>query len=294
MRVGAALLLIASLAHAEEVRFFDTPEAALAVALEGKPRVIAFGEYHQIEGGPKVPSALTRFRTQLFPTVAPRASDLVVETWVTSGQCGKTEEKVAAQVQETTKRPEVTEDEIVTLLKAGKAAGVRPHILTLDCKEYEALLPKADGKIDYEALLATVTRHLKKEALAALATPSPSSERAVVVYGGALHNDVYPRKELKAYSFAADLSRATKGRYREVDLYVPEYVESDKEITGAAWWPTVEKRAPGQTALVTRGPRSFIVVFPRTPPAAASSPAPSATPRRPADSAPSTAAAPSR
>jgi hypothetical protein len=287
------ILMLASGAHAAPaVRLFDTPDAALAAALAGKPRVIAFGEYHQIKGRSTVPSALTRFRTQLLPTVAPLAGDLVVETWVTAGKCGKTEEKVAAQVEKTTQRPEATEDEIVTLLKAGKAAGLRPHILTLDCKEYQALLPKADGQVDYVALLATVTRHLRSEALAAL--KAPPHDRAVVVYGGALHNDVYPRKELRAFSFAADLTRATKQHYLEVDLYVPEYVEDDAEITGAPWWVTVEKRAPGQTALVERGPASFIVVFPRTPVAAASSPGPSGESHRPADSAPSTPAAPTR
>jgi hypothetical protein len=287
MRYLICCMLLASAARAEEVKLFDTPEAALAAALHDKPRVIAVGEYHQIKGGANVPSALTRFRTQLLPTVAPLAGDLVVETWVTAGKCGKTEEKVATQVQETTKRPETTEDEIVTLLKAGKAAGLRPHILTIDCKEYQALLPKEDGKIDYEALLATVTRHLKLEALAAL-----KAGRSVVVYGGALHNDVYPRKELKAYNFARDLTKASSGRYREVDLYVPEYVESDAEITGAPWWPTVEKRPPDKTALVVRGPSSFIVVFPRT--AKAEAPASSTPPHRPADSSASTPAAPSR
>ena len=45
---------------------FDTPADALRKVLEAKPRVIGFGEYHQTLGSEHVPSALTRFRSQLL------------------------------------------------------------------------------------------------------------------------------------------------------------------------------------------------------------------------------------
>src|SRR5207237_1955598 len=83
-------------------------------------------------------------------------------------------------------------------------------------------------------------------------------------YGGAMHNDVFPRKELRDYSYAKPVQKRTKGRYLEVDLYVPEYIEKDEELTGEPWYPLVANQQPGRTALVRRAANSFIVVFPRT------------------------------
>ena len=71
-------------------------------------------------------------------------------------------------MDQTIQRPEATEDELVTLLKRSKAAGVQPHILTLSCKEYRDIQPK-DGEIDYVKLLGVVTAQLEKGIDAALA-----------------------------------------------------------------------------------------------------------------------------
>ena len=54
------------------------------------------------------------------------------------------------------------------------------------------------------------------------------------------------------------------GRYLEVDLYVPEFVERDKDISKEPWFAVYKKRAkPGKPTLVKRGTGSYIVVFPR-------------------------------
>src|SRR5205814_10461462 len=87
----------------------------------------------------RVPSSLKHFEDEILQVVAPRASDLVVETWVTEGKCGKTEKAVMKDVQKTTERPVQTEDEVVTLIKRAKAAGVNPHILSVSCREHEAI-----------------------------------------------------------------------------------------------------------------------------------------------------------
>src|SRR5262245_28884423 len=99
------VLSLTSYAHAE-VRFWASPAQLLQKLLEKKPRVMAFGEYHQVEGGPKVPSAVKRFGDQLLPVLAPGTSDLVLETWVTEGKCGEVETKAVAKVDESIKRPE--------------------------------------------------------------------------------------------------------------------------------------------------------------------------------------------
>ena len=96
------------------------------------------------------------------------ASDLVVETWITKGDCGATEKKVVKQVETTTQRPEATEDEVVTLIKRAKTDGLQPHILELSCAEYRAIEPK-DGEVDYEKLLGVITEKLRRAIIFALA-----------------------------------------------------------------------------------------------------------------------------
>jgi hypothetical protein len=275
MRLAVLLLVMPLTGRADEkLRFFDSPAQVVAELLSKKPRVVAFGEYHQIEGGAAVPSAVKRFGDQMLASLAPGASDLVLETWVTEGKCGAVETQAVAKVDETIKRPEATEDELVTLLKRSKAAGVQPHILTLSCKEYEAIQPK-DGEIDYVKLLGVVTEQLEKGVVSALA--KAPKQKLVMVYGGALHNDVFPRKELAQFSFAKRVGKRVGGRYLEVDLYVPEYIAADKKIAAEPWyakWKAAQADHPGQTALVARGPTSYIVIFPITKMALQPSPVP--------------------
>ena len=261
--IWLVMLLTVSSARAD-VKFFASPSEIVAQLMSKKPRVVAFGEYHQIEGGAKVPSAVKRFGDQMLQAIAPATSDLIVETWVTEGKCGETETKAVAKVEETIKRPEATEDELVTLLRRAKTAGVRPHILTLSCAEYEDIQPK-DGEVDYVKLLGVVTAQLKKNIDASLKV-APKG-KTVAVYGGALHNDVYPKKILAQFSFAKPVAKEVGGKYLEVDLYVPEYIAGDKDIVAERWfseWKKLEPSHPGEAALVARGPSSYIVIFPMT------------------------------
>src|SRR5947209_18448964 len=141
--IGLAILFAAAAAQAKpkyELRNFASPAAALASLLGAHPRVIAFGEYHEIKGAAPAKSAIAHFQEELLEPLAQGGSDLIVETWVTEGNCGKQEKEGVAEVAETTQRPETTESEVVTLMKRAKAAHVQPHILTLTCAAYRALL----------------------------------------------------------------------------------------------------------------------------------------------------------
>jgi hypothetical protein len=252
------LLLFAAL----EVTSFDSESAIFKQLLDEKPRVIAFGEYHESKGGAKARSAIARFTTELLAEVAPRASDLIVETWVAAGNCGKAETQAVAKVEEHIQRPETTESEVVTLLKRGKTLGLAPHILTVTCDEYKSIQPDG-GDIDYIKMLSIITVGLKRQIDAALKKSPP--EKAVLVYGGALHNDLHPRAELRDFTFGPEVRDEVGGRYLEVDLYVPEFIETDKEIVKEPWYPIYKKRAkPGKPTLVKRGAGSYIVVFPRS------------------------------
>ena len=82
---------------------------------------------------------MARFTDEILPAVAPHASHLIVETWITRGTCGETEKHVTEEVARTTERPAETENEIVRLLRRAKELGVAPHVLDVGCDEYQVL-----------------------------------------------------------------------------------------------------------------------------------------------------------
>jgi hypothetical protein len=231
------------------------------LARERAAGVVAFGELHQTARTAGVRSTLSRFTDDVLPAVAPRAAHLIVETWVSRGTCGAAEKRVTEDVARATERPPATEDEIVRLLRRAKELGVAPHVLDVDCHEYQAL--QAGGRVDYDRLLKLTRAHLQRAIEQALALPRPAGRPLILVYGGALHNDLAPAPALAAYSFGPAIDQATGGRYREVDLYVPALVEALPALRAEPWYPIWRAaRAPGATLLIRRGPRSAIVLFP--------------------------------
>jgi hypothetical protein len=264
----ALLLLLAAKPGAAmpepRARAIPSVNHAIDELLARQPRVVAFGEIHQTTASLKVPSSLKHFEDEILPVVAPRASDLVVETWVTEGKCGKTEQAVMKDVHKTTQRPAQTEDEVVTLLKRARAAGVKPHILSVSCKEYEAIYQGKKG-VDYDALLRMTSEKLEAGIREVLGKPGAGAEtRAVVVYGGALHNDLAPAEGLASYTFGESVSKTVGGKYLEIDLYVPEYVEKQKTLRAEPWYRAYKKVArSGQAVLIERSLSSYVIVFPR-------------------------------
>ncbi|MCA9668312.1 MAG: hypothetical protein KC503_22120 [Myxococcales bacterium] len=265
----------------------ESAAAALRAVLAAHPdvRVLGFGEYHQKKGAAKVTSAIKRFTSALLPLVNARASDLIVETWVSTGACGKTEQRVAKVVRKTTKRPVTTENEVVTLIKRADKLHVRPHILKMTCKDYEHVRPK--GKVDFarflkltgDQLLAKIVAVRKdRDALRAKLANAKGNKAArmrailarkqlVLVYGGALHNDRAPSKEFAAYAYGPRASKAAgEGRYVEVDLFVPEYIEEKGSLVSEeGWFAEFRRRASAQQALlIRRGPGSYAIVFRRS------------------------------
>ena len=256
--------------------FGDAAKALKHVLDKHDPLALGVGEFHQKTNSAKVRSAVRRFSEQLVAPLSSRASDLVVETWITKGSCGKQEKAVVKQVETTTKRPEATESEVVKLLKRAKGAGIRPHILEVGCDDYKQLL--GGGKVDYAKLLGMITKHLrgKAELLVKVRAKKPAAaaavavdkkpgkpRRLVVVYGGALHNDLYPYDDLKDFTFGEALKKRTSGRYVEVDLYVPEYVEKDKNLAKEAWFPLLRLASPRGVVLIERGVGSYILLLKR-------------------------------
>jgi hypothetical protein len=270
--VAAAALLLARPAPAPPAQAAPAPAVAPSAAealkawLADASGVVAFGEVHQDTSTQQTRSALARFADDILPALAPRSSHLIVETWMTTGACGKAEARVTEDIARTTERPKETESEIVRLLRHAKEAGVQPHVLAVTCEEYAALSGKKGKGVDYDKLLRLTEKHLETAIRQALLLRRAPERPLVLVYGGALHNDLYPTRGLGPYAFGPAIFALTQGDYREVDLYVPELVERLEALRAESWfaaWRELGK--PGETVVIPRSARSTIVVFPRSP-----------------------------
>jgi hypothetical protein len=242
-------------------RTYATAAEAMAPILALQPRVLAIGEYHSSTAGPAVPSAISRFTADVLPVLAPTTTDLVVETWVLEGTCGEAEATVAEKVPEETHRPPATEDEVTRLIRRATELGVRPHALSLSCADYASLVDGAGG-IRYDALLEMLTAKMKDLAEQSLAVP----DSRLVIYGGAVHNDLRPKPGTEPYSFGPTIEGRIGLAYVELDLLVPEVVAAKEELREEAWFHLVaDATGPDRVVLEQSGASSFILLLPTTP-----------------------------
>lgn len=238
-------------------RYPDLAHAALALLDAARPRVVGFGEYHETRGGPRVASSLVRFRDQILPAIAPRASDLVVETWVEPKGCSEKVARVTDEVVERIDRPPESENQILGLLRSARELGLEGHLLEMSCDDMAAVRSGAD--VDYEKLLGAITEGLYGAAVTAL--DGAGDDAMIVVYGGSMHNDVFPYSGLETYSYAERMIQRTGGRFLEIDLFVPELIAGSKLFAGEPWFPVAAREARPDSVLVFhRGPKSALII----------------------------------
>jgi hypothetical protein len=262
MRFGLVLVLLCScIAEYDPVddltyrEFTDTGAAITAILDDAGPaKVYAVGEYHPTRVVPGA-TPLERFTTDILDHMMPRARHLVVEAWTPTG-CGG--EGALAQrqiVHALGRRPSQTTDIEALVMKSARNR-LATHRLQMTCIERGALLD-AMGRVDFLRLLELVTEKLQTTTKALV-----SDDRAVIVYGGALHNDLYPRWPLAPLSYAAPLQRDLGGGVVEIDLIVPEVVAPLAIIRGETWFPLLGRAAPGRVLVWQRGPGSYVMILP--------------------------------
>ncbi|MFO0546832.1 MAG: hypothetical protein U0271_00525 [Polyangiaceae bacterium] len=246
---------------------FDTPSAALASILaKDKPLLLALGESHALKGAEDVPSTTAHFTDELLPTLDGKAAAMVLELWVTEGKCGKEKEaKVAEQQKEVTQhQKDDNPNEFVKLGEKSKSLGIVPFILRPTCDEYDTIQKAGDNAV--LEMLSMITRNMKKKSLALLTEAKKKGpDKLVVTYGGAMHNDLAPKKGREEWSFAADLAKAVSGRYVELDLVVPEFIKDNEAWRSLPWFSAYDKeKFAGSTVLIRMADHSYALVFPRT------------------------------
>lgn len=243
---------------------FKTPAAAFKRVLERAPLVLAVGEYHALSGGPKVKSAIYRFTKDMVPLLSGKATSLIVETWMTNGRCGEVEKAAVAEVKKVTKRPDETEDEVTTLLGKTYDLGLSNHILVLDCAEYKSMLDET-GSLDAAKSLLLVRRKVEQKALEVREKEEGAVPgKMLILYGGALHNDLKPLEGWEHYSYGPSLWASLDGGYVELDLVVPELGSNDDDLVKEPWFqPALARAGTTTTVLVTPHPGVYVLVFPK-------------------------------
>ena len=224
----------------------------LILAENPQPLVYAIGEYHQSRNAVSSTSPLQRFTHEIIGLLEPRADHLVVEAWLDASCWGNTREQVIAATQ----RSESTQMEVMRLISRGQRLHLQTHTLPMTCIEYDAVID-ASGHVDFLLLLELITQKLADTTRSLLA-----KDRAVIVYGGALHNDLYPRWPLDSLSYAKSLSRDLGGKVLEIDLVVPEVVAPMEMIRQEPWFPLLGRASPGRVLVWQRGPASYVVILP--------------------------------
>ena len=144
--------------------------------------------------------------------------------------------------------------------------GIVPDMLRPSCADMDAIRDAGDDAIDLS--LRTIARVTGAQARHLIDRDEGSDAdrgKIVLVYGGALHNDLEPRAETTSYSYAPDLDRYTHGRFVAVDLVVPEFIGDDESWRILPWWPSYDRhRLGGKVTLFRTGDRSFVLVFSET------------------------------
>jgi len=237
--------------------FRGTREAIGAILDEvSGTHVYAIGEYHPTRNAVARQSPLARFTGDIVELLEPRAQHLVVEAWLDDTCRSQDTDAIQMQVLKVTNRTPTQASDLQALLAASRNLRIQAHGLPMTCIEHSSVLD-GRGRVDFLRLLLLVTEKLGDSARAMVA-----QGRDVIVYGGALHNDLYPQWPLEDLSYAKQLDDELGGGVLEIDLVVPEIVAPMTMVRREPWFPLLGLAAPERVVVWPRGPRSYVVILP--------------------------------
>jgi hypothetical protein len=243
---------------------YDSPADAFHRAIAGEPLVVGVGEVHAPRGA-TVPSAAVRFTGDLLPLLAGLASDLLVELMMPPSGC--VDAAVEVHAQQAVVRARQADNDQGEYLRMGERArslAIVPDMLRPSCEDLDTM--RGDGASTIDVSLETIARLTVTQAKTLIARDARSdadSGKMVVVYGGALHNDLAPTGERARWSYAPDLDAYTHGRYVALDLVVPEFIGDDDVWRSLPWRAAYDaQRLGSKTTLFRVADRSFVLVFP--------------------------------
>jgi len=239
---------------------FPTPQAAFEYVLRSEPRVLAVGEAHAQQGTAQIRSSTRRFAEQLLPLLSGKSKHIVIELLLANCKPHTSAQVAQTQAPVTEQQAQSNQAEFLTLGKYAKRLGIEPQALAPECAEYDSVIAARNDGV--ARLLSIVAEQTRKSVLALLAEPEPG---LVVTYGGALHNDLYPRPGQESWSFGPALAQASLGHYVELDLIVPEFVKDSEAWRNLPWFQAFDRdHLPTETLLFRPAPGTFTLIFPKT------------------------------
>lgn len=241
---------------------FATPEAAFDYVLQSEPRILALGEAHAQRGTAGIHSSTRRFAERLLPRLAGKSKHIVIELLVANCKPHTAAGVKKAQEPVTATQAPSNQNEFLTLGKVAQRLGIEPRALAPECAEYDAALAAGDESV---ARLLTLVAEQTQKSVAALLHAPDSGAEVILSYGGALHNDLYPRPGQESWSFGPALAKASQGRYIELDLIVPEFVQDNEVWRNMPWFSAFDREhLSHETELFQPAPGSFALIFPKT------------------------------
>ena len=262
-----------------ECRQYESVEDAFADAIRGPkreggrdgalpgPRVVSIGEAHAQKGA-RVASSASRFTSQLLPLLAPspaaapagHASDLLIEILNPPPGCAKVTHDVRKKQEKVTAaQAPGDQSEYVTMGTRARALGIVPDLLRPTCADLDAI--EAAGEDAIDASLRTIER-LTQSQVVKLLERERGEDDIVVTYGGALHNALRPTPARAAWSFGPALDAYTKGRYVELDLYVPEFIDDTEAWRKLPFYAHYDRSKLGGKTTTFRDGKSVVLIFP--------------------------------
>jgi hypothetical protein len=241
-------------------RAYDSPEEAFKVVLEQKPDLLAIGEAHAPKGSEKIEPAARRFTKQMLPLLKDRASDLLVELMAPPEGCNKTTQDVKnTQKQVTDKQAPTNQSDYVVMGNEAKKLGVVPDLLRPTCADLAAIQDAGADAIAKS--LETIARLTVDKSTKLLGRQGRSM---IVLYGGAMHNDLEPAPERLAWSFSPQLK--DKGKYIELDIFVREFIDGSDAWKKMEWYEAfsaAKDRFATKVMLLQPKPGgSYVLIFP--------------------------------
>ena len=233
----------------------DTQTAIAQILADNPmPRVYAIGEYHQTQKAIAKTSPLARFTHEIISLLEPHARHLIVEAWLDAA-CEPS--KLQRDLEAMTDRPNTTQMEILRLVRRSQQMHLEAHGLPMTCIEHSAIANDKHG-VNILLLLELITEKLRDTTRQLL-----DADHSVIVYGGALHNDLYPRWPFEDLSYAKPLSdELGPGSVLEIDLVVPELVADMRMVRDEPWFPLLGRASPDRVIVWERGPSSYVVILP--------------------------------
>lgn len=237
---------------------------AFAVVLKGEPRIVAVGEAHAQKGTEHIPTATKRFTAELLPLLKASKSDVVLELMIPDPKCKKATEKVEKNVEKPVTNTQRTSNktEFQKLAEAAKGMGMRPHVLRPTCAHLDEVAKAGDGGVlKMLSLIAYLSDDLTRRILER--NDKTKVDKGVVLYGGAMHNDLKPREGREKWSFGPALHEHVGGSYVEIDLIVPEYIKDSETWRSLPWYAHYDAAKLGsKVTLFEVGPKSYVMIFP--------------------------------